>query len=80
MRGGYNPSLMVKDLDDQGGKLIIFKCIPYLVLPHPDGPEHLVLLPSLENAGATPLGVADSYEKALEYVQTLDKKHLREVA
>jgi hypothetical protein len=74
--------VMVRELGDgTGGKLIIFNCIAYIVLPSPElGPECLIALPSLGNGGAIPLGVAESYDKALEYVQTLDKDYLLEVA
>ena len=80
--GRNSHDLMVTDLDGDGqGKLVIFRSIPYIIMANGrQGDKQMILLPNLLNGGSTPLGLAESFGKALEYVQTLDSDLLLEVA
>lgn len=71
------PFTMIEDWNDgRGSKLVICKSIPYIITPSPTEAGHIVSIPDFVTNQLCTLGVVETFEKGVQFAQTLNKDHL----
>jgi hypothetical protein len=70
---------LIKEMPD-GSQLVIRNNIPYYVKAHSSRKDYQIIFIHTPVSGYESLGVAESFEKALAYIQTLNSDHLLAVA
>ena len=72
-------NLIVKELEDKSNsKLVLSRCIAYIVTPRKD--KQIILIKNYLDEFIVPIGVAKDLESALRYIETLNTDCLDQVA